>query len=68
MSIVWAKQTPPAPFEGAEFKLTNTHLATLRSFERLWFFVMSESINIPLRSEAPAGGGRFELSLLFLHL
>ncbi len=52
MFIVWAKQIPPAPFEGAELKLTSTHLATLRSFERRCFFVMSKSINIPLlRSE-----------------
>ncbi len=52
MFMVWAKQIPPAPFAGAEFKLTNTHLATFRSFERRWFFVMSEAINIPLlRSE-----------------
>ena len=39
MFIVSVKQIPPAPFEGAELKLTNTHLATFRSFERRSFFV-----------------------------
>ncbi len=52
MFIVWAQQIPPAPLEVAELKLTSTHLATFRDFERRWFFVMPKSINIPLlRSE-----------------
>jgi len=52
MFIVWAQQIPPAPLEVAELKLTSTHLATFRDFERRWFFVMPKSINIRLlRSE-----------------
>ncbi len=43
---------PPAPFGGAELKLTGIHQVTFRPSERRRSFVMCETINISLlRSE-----------------